>query len=112
MIHLIIELHQDGCLKEFRASGHSGGSEGGGNIVCASATTLLRTAAKLLHADEHLRTNGEAPEAGQMWFSILDIPSARVKWVQGVTDFLVGGLLDLRHSYPEELSIEISRTTN
>lgn len=107
MIHLSIVLRPDGCLEAFRASGHSSRGGRGNDVVCASATVLLRTAGRLLEAEPGLRARGDAPEPGKMRLRLGRAPEAQRGRVRGITDFLVRGLLDLRSEYPDIVSLEI-----
>ena len=77
------------------------------SLVCASATALLKTAAKVLYTERTLRTSGGADSPGHMNLTVREIPKARADWVRGVTDFLVGGLTDLQRDYPGELTVRI-----
>lgn len=104
---MTICLFNNGCLKSFDARGHSYQAKKGYDIVCASVTTLLRTAAKILHADESLKTEGDATSPGSMSFSLREISETKICWVRGITDFLLGGLLDLQQNNPDHLRIDI-----
>ena len=108
MIELKVNLHRDGCLKGFQASGHAGSGKKGEDIVCAAVTVLLRTAARLISREKGLETRGEALEPGGMTFFLKSMPAEYREWVKGITDFLLGGLLDLKDEFPDYLTIDIS----
>ncbi len=101
MIRLEVQLRADGCLESFRAEGH------GGDIVCASATILLRTAGRLLEADAALRAEGEAPRPGSMRLELPEPPAGRRERVRAISEFLVQGLRDLAEEYPDRLAVTI-----
>ncbi len=108
MIELRVNLHRDGSLKGFQASGHAGSGKKGEDIVCAAVTILLRTAARLISGEKALETRGEAPGPGEMTFFLISMPAEYREWVKGITDFLLDGLLDLKDEFPDYLTIDIS----
>ena len=108
MIELRVNLYRDGCLKGFQASGHAGSGKKGEDIVCAAVTVLLRTAARLISGEKGLETGGEALGPGEMTFFLISMPAEYREWVKGITDFLLGGLLDLKDEFPDYLTIDIS----
>ncbi|KKL15939.1 hypothetical protein LCGC14_2500580 [marine sediment metagenome] len=83
MIELRINLHRDGCLKGFQASGHAGSGKKGEDIVCAAVTVLLRTAARLISGEKGLETGGEALRPGEMTFFLISMPAEYTEWVKG-----------------------------
>lgn len=108
MIRLKISLYPDGCLKRFEACGHARAGEQGQDIVCAAVTALLRTSANLLSRKPDLEVDGNAPEPGMMNIYLHKPKPERIEWIQGVTDFLLFGLQDLKTEYPEKLCVEIN----
>jgi hypothetical protein len=107
VIRLRVRLHADGSLGGFSASGHAGAGGKGGDIVCAAATALLRTAAGLLAGQPDLAVEGGSPAEGQMHLSLPKAPAAKREWLRGVTAMLVAGLTDLAREYPERLELRI-----
>jgi uncharacterized protein YsxB (DUF464 family) len=108
LIELKVNLYQDGSLKDFQASGHAGSGKKGEDIVCAAVTVLLRTTARLISREKSLETRGEALGPGGMTFFLISMPAEYREWVKGITDFLLGGLLDLKDEFPNYLTIDIS----
>ena len=108
MIELKVNLYRDGSLKGFQASGHAGSGKKGEDIVCAAVTILLRTAARLISMEKGLETRGEALGPGRMTFFLISIPAEYREWVRGITDFLLGGMLDLKDEFPDYITIDIS----
>ena len=53
MVRVEIETNQAGLIRRVEVSGHAGYSEKGFDIVCASVTTLVRSAARILEQDDH-----------------------------------------------------------
>ena len=111
MIHLDVRLYPDGCLAGFSASGHAGAGAGGEGIVCAAATALLRTAARLLAGQNELKVDGSSPQPGAMFLCLQDPPAGRREWVRGVTDTLLAGLADLERENPGRLGLTIHEVT-
>ncbi len=112
MIRLSLRLQADGCLRSFSASGHAGAGPKGQDLVCASVTVLLRTAARLLSAQPDLRVSGQAPAEGVMRLALEPPPEARREWVRGVTATLVAGLTDLDREFPGLLKLEVGEEGN
>lgn len=108
MIELKVNLYKDGSLKGFQASGHAGSGKKGEDTLCAAVTILLRTSARLISGEKALETRGEAPRPGEMTFFLISMPAEYREWVKGITDFLLGGLLDLKDEFPDYLTIDIS----
>lgn len=109
MIRLRVRLHADGSLAGFHASGHAGAGARGRDIVCAAATVLLRTAARLLAAQPELKADGGSPERGVMHLSLPPPPTAKREWVRGVTATLLAGLTDLAAEHPGRLELDVEQ---
>ncbi len=101
-------MNRSGALRCFSAEGHAGRGERGQDVVCAAATALLRTAARLLYRQADLEVRGQVPEAGRMEVRLRSVPPQRQGWLAGVTDFLISGLRDIEeeHCGTVELKIE------
>ena len=108
----MIELYENDCLKTVSAEGHSLSGKVGENLLCASATVLLRTAAKLLHSVERLEIEGEVDAPGSLFVAVKNVPSEKIGWLQGITDFLLGGLLDLQYQNPKEVQVNLHGETS
>jgi len=104
-IIVIVEVDSEHLLKSFVSTGHAGQG-----TVCAAASALLRTAARLLAGMPELRAHGSAPEAGKLQCSIepgSSLSEERRVWLRGVTDFLVRGLSDISREYPDEVNVTV-----
>jgi uncharacterized protein YsxB (DUF464 family) len=109
MMSVVVRLSPAGCIEELRASGHAGEGRRGGNVVCAAATALLRTAADVLSARTGVRCEGEAPAEGELRFSVKEVPTDSLEWARGVTDFLLQGCGRIGSEAPEAVSVQILR---
>jgi uncharacterized protein YsxB (DUF464 family) len=94
----------DGLLRAFEAVGHAGSGPRGGNVACAAATTLLRTAARVC-AGRGIAIGGGAGERGTMRCIVKATDSVDAGWLRGTTDFLLRGLQDLRDEFPEAVVV-------
>lgn len=106
MLRVVIEVDSCGLLRGYHASGHAGFAKRGRDIVCAAATSLLRTVAGELADHEDLVCRGSAGEA-QLLFHVGEIPAGRAEWLRGVTDTLRRGLEDLRREYPRTIEVAV-----
>jgi len=104
---LRVRLHPGGLLAGFTASGHAGAGRKGEDIVCAAATALLRTAAKVLAGEPGLTVDGQSPEPGVMRLVLKPPPEEKRDWVRGVTATLLRGLTDLAEEFPGRLKLKI-----
>jgi len=115
VISCLIRLDAAGCLEGFETSGHAppdpsaSGGGGGVNLACAGATTLLRTASRLLYLHPELEVEGGAPEPGLMRLVVRRVPESLQPWLQGVTEFLLAGLRDLQAEHTGAVDITIRR---
>lgn len=106
-------LDFEGALRSLDSRGHAGtgrNSGPGSNIVCAAATVLVRTAARLLAEDPSNRVRGDASEPGVLRCEIdpvISLSPEKKLWLRGVADFLVSGLRDLEKEYPAEVVLKI-----
>ena len=108
MITVRVGLSPDGRLQSLDASGH-GGEIAGTDIVCAAATALLRTGARILVADPRIEASGAAPVGGTLWFQIGEVADERRAMLAAVTEFLTTGLQDLSEEYPKRVRLDIVR---
>jgi len=88
LIELKVTLYRDGSLKGFQASGHAGSGK--------------------ISREKGLETRGEALGPGGMTFFLISMPAEYRQWVKGITDFLLGGLVDLKDEFPDYITIDIS----
>lgn len=104
-----ILVSRDGLLKMFDADGHAGADPRGGNLACASATTLLRTAARLCVA-RGMAVEGGAAARGAMRCVVQVRRDEDAGWLRGATDFLLRGLQDLREEFPGAVFVTVEMT--
>ncbi|MCF7928359.1 MAG: ribosomal-processing cysteine protease Prp [Spirochaetales bacterium] len=117
MIRVRLCLDEHGALKELRADGHSGAAPRGEDLVCAAASSLLRTVARLLEKRGDLSVTGEAGHEGSMRLQITGKSKSGgmpeegprpTEWLAGVTDTLLQGLTDLSREQPRSLELVIN----
>jgi hypothetical protein len=100
-------VDREGVLKAFDATGHAEWDGKGMDIVCAAFTVLVRTAARVLEADEGVTLEGGAREPGTIGFTVDGYVAARLPWILGVQDVLRKGVQDLSEEYPEHCGITV-----
>jgi len=66
---------------------------------------VLRTAARLLYRQPDFRVAGEALKAGDMALDVLEYPSERSSWLEGVTAFLISGIEDIAEEHPAAVEL-------
>ena len=110
MIDVTLWLDLSGCLFRIDASGHSGSAEAGKDIICAAASTLLRTVSRTLEMEPSISIEGSAEEKGELHFSISLLEGYEKDWLRGVSAFTVVGLKDLALEYPDYCRISLRRT--
>jgi uncharacterized protein YsxB (DUF464 family) len=109
MMSVEVTLSSAGYVEAFSATGHAGGGRRGGDVVCAAATALLRTAADVLHARSGVRCSGVAPDEGELRFVVTEMPAESLEWARGVTDYLLQGCLRIQQEAPRSLVVRILR---
>jgi uncharacterized protein len=104
---ITIRIKQDdrGCIRKCDAEGHSLLADQGSDVLCAAVTILLRTTGRVLHTDRGIGFKGNAPETGNLSFTVKWIPEPKVARMQGISDFLMRGLKDLAAEYPGRLKL-------
>lgn len=102
-------MDKKGCLKEVNASGHALGSIGN-NLICAAATVLIRTAAKILEEKSGIEIKGRAKEPGELFFSISKMNNSESSYLKGITDYLCLGLKDLEKEDSSQIRVGIQGT--
>ena len=113
MIRVEIELSEDGVLKRIKANGHAGWNVRGRDIVCAAASSLIRTAGGLLFNEKKLCCRGNVQEnPGIITLEIREKPESLRLWIKGVSDFLLKGLLDLEKEYSKNIEIRVMKMTD
>lgn len=112
MLKILVDLDTEKVLRQIRASGHAGDAAKGTNIVCAAATSLMRSACRTVISDPKIKTDFRAAESGNLEFSILSYDSYKIEWLRGITDYLLTGLIDLDNEYPGYFEINITVKNN
>jgi uncharacterized protein len=104
-----VVLDAEGRIVRFEASGHSGDSPAGSDIVCAAFTVLARTAYETLAALPGIEIEGEAPEPGALRFAVKRTDTAQAEKAAGIADFLLTGISGLEREYPGRVGLSIER---
>ena len=109
MIKIEIQLDDAGLLSRIRATGHSGAAAKGHDIVCASASVLLRTLARTLESGKGISLEGSAEESGEFFLDIRSFSDESACWIRGITSYSIIGLKDLETEYPDYCSVSINQ---
>jgi uncharacterized protein YsxB (DUF464 family) len=109
LIRITILIGREGCLKAFEADGHAGQAKKGTDSVCASASAMLRTFARLLYTEAGVEAEGSAEKEGEMRFKCVYPARNNLERMKGMTDFLLLGLNDLKSDFPEYIDVIIER---
>ena len=107
MIRIKLQLEPDGCLRRLQSDGHASG-ETQPNIVCAAATMVMRSVARVLVAQSDIVVNGTVPSEGTLTIGVQSCPGNRREWLSGVTQVLVSGLVDLADEFPQQVRLDIT----
>ena len=105
MIRVTVRSYADGVLEGVTATGHSFAFAAGENIVCAAATVLLRTAARLLDAEADIEVTGGTGSRGTLEFTVNVLDSAKNEFTRAIGDFLKRGIADLQREFPDECTL-------
>jgi uncharacterized protein YsxB (DUF464 family) len=106
MIRVAVRLDANDVVTRLQASGHAGGTRGN-DIVCAAASTLLRTFARTLENHSRVAITGGAKQRGEMSVRIGSYDAEDRSWLAGITGFLIQGLTDLSSDFPDRCEIVI-----
>ena len=85
--------------------GHAGGAPLGENVICAAATVLARTAARVLDASPGIRLRGIADREGRLEVEVLSYQRETGNYLKALSDYLLVGLRDLESEYPGEVTV-------
>ncbi len=107
MITVTVQLDSSGLLAVIQAAGHSGAGVRGQDIVCASASILLRTLARTLESKDGVVLTGSADMRGEFFLELHVHGSVLSHWLRGVTAFILTGLKDLEAEYPDSCTVSI-----
>jgi uncharacterized protein YsxB (DUF464 family) len=104
-----LQVSPEGLLRRVEAKGHAGAVRSGGNIACAAATVLLRTAGRVC-AEHGVPHEGGAGTPGEIRLVVTPGASTEIGWLRGVTDYLVRGMTDLQDEFPKEIAVRVEMT--
>ena len=93
-------------LKRISAEGHMDGRG------CFALSLLLKSVAQLLHNSGRVFINGATPKRGYYEMEISNVHKDHTAWLQGVTDYLIDMLLELRVESPTVIGLEIEDCDN
>ena len=85
--------------------GHAVGGRPGNNPVCAAATALARTAARLMDVASGVEVRGEAEHEGTLEIVVISYERQSLNYLKGASDYLLVGLRDLEREYPNQVSV-------
>ena len=105
MTEILLVCSKDGCLKACEASGHAGFAAKGKDIVCASETTILRTALEVLEKTDGLTVCADASHRGHLAFRVTGGESFNRDRLVCVADFIRFGLRALSDEYPGNIHL-------
>ena len=109
MIEIWVTVDNNGSLKSIRAEGHSLSARKGSNIVCAAVSAQLRSVARVIDNGKSCVSRIKAESEG---FLELEIDSySDERWMAGVTDVLLAGLIETEREYPADCSIKLIKTS-
>ncbi|MFP4372790.1 MAG: ribosomal-processing cysteine protease Prp [Spirochaetaceae bacterium] len=96
-----------GCLRRFEMTGHATGAPFGENPVCAAATALARTAARVLDEVPAVEIRGVAEREGRLRMEVASYTREASNYLKGVSDYLLVGVRDLEREYPEQVAVVV-----
>ncbi len=105
MTEIVLVCSKDGCFRACTAKGHAGFAAKGKDIVCASETTILRTALDVLEKTDTLTVKAEAPSRGQLAFMVEEGEPLNRDRLICVADFIRCGVKALSDEYPDNISM-------
>ena len=106
MIRISIGIKERG-LRALKATGHGLTGKPGDDLLCASVSILLRSAAMGIESIPGIKIAGGSPEEGHLSLKIQELPEKYSDEVRGITRSLLIGLQGLADDYPNNLSIEV-----
>lgn len=111
MIKVDIEVDERGCIKSLSASGHAGFARKGKDIVCAAASILIDTTAKMVDKTDGAKVICSKEQArGNVFFTVETTggnseTEGRLRYA---ADFLIAGLKKVESEYPRHLELTVS----
>jgi uncharacterized protein YsxB (DUF464 family) len=94
-----------GCLRRLEMDGHAAGAPLGENPVCAAATAVARTAARVLDSVDGIEIRGVAEHEGRLRLEVAAYERETANYLKGVSDYLLVGLRDLEREYPDQVAV-------
>ena len=107
MIRLTVFTDGHGVLTGAEVAGHALGLQKGGNIVCAAVTVLVRTAARLLEAEEGVGITGGPGPRGEFAFEIEGVERSKIEFVKTTGSYLMQGIRDLQKEFPDDCTLKV-----
>ena len=108
MIEITIAVDNNGNLKSLKAEGHSMSAAKGSNIICAAVSAQLRSVVRALANGPGCETRVAADHDGFLELSV-QTGNGENRWLTGVTDVLLAGLIETERDYPRECIIKLVR---
>ena len=105
MTEILLVCSKEGCFRACNASGHAGFAAKGKDIVCASETTILRTALEILEKTDNITVKADAPSRGRLAFSVEEGESLYRERLICVADFIRYGIKALSDEYPDNIHL-------
>ena len=105
MTSITLSYGKNGVIKKCQANGHANFSKKGTDIVCAAVTVLIRTAMQVLSHNENVSLIFDAPERGNLSFSVeakAENPETEAQ-LKCIGDFLRTGILALTKEFPKNV---------
>jgi len=106
LIHIMIAVDTDGNLRSLKAEGHSMSAAKGSNIICAAVSAQLRSVVRVLQNGIGLKSLVSADRDGLLELSV-ETEDGENRWLTGVTDVLLAGLIEIERENPRECSIKL-----
>jgi uncharacterized protein YsxB (DUF464 family) len=96
-----------GCLRHLEMDGHATGAPLGENPVCAAATALARTAARVLDDVVGIEVRGTAEREGRLSVEVAGYEREMADYLKGLSDYLLVGLRDLEREFPDQVTVVV-----
>ncbi|MDC7227034.1 MAG: ribosomal-processing cysteine protease Prp [Spirochaetales bacterium] len=106
MIDIMIAVDLNGNLRSIKSEGHSMSAAKGGNIICAAVSAQIRSVVRVLDKGTGCISRVKADQDGYLELSV-EAGEGENRWLKGVTDVLVAGLLETERDYPDECSVKL-----
>ena len=106
MIEIMIAVNLYGNLKSLKAEGHSISAAKGSNIICAAVSAQLRSVVRVISSCNGCKSQVTADHDGFLELSV-DTGDGENRWLTGVTDVLLAGLMEVERDNPRECKITL-----